>query len=81
MADKSLSDFAVEIGRIKSGPQAWIEMIPEWDTVLEGWNSGIPQTVIQRWLIEECGYSREEATRQRIAHLSKKYPRHQRERS
>jgi len=60
---------------IRTGVQPWITTIPEWDTVLEGWNAGLRLVTIRRWLIEECGYSPEIATRQRVDYLSKQYPR------
>ena len=75
MGKASLTDFAEGHPRCKSGYRAWLESIPEWPEVLAGWKSGISQMQIQRWLIDECGYDPLLASRSRIAHLSKKYPR------
>lgn len=75
MGKASLTDFAEQHPRQKTGYTAWIETIPEWPEVLKGWQSGISQSQIQKWLINECGYQPTQATRTRIAHLSKKYPR------
>lgn len=72
---RSLTDFATANPRGKSGYRAWIETIPEWPEIKAGWDQGVSQTQIQRWLIEQCGYEPTVATRTRIAHLSKKYPR------
>jgi hypothetical protein len=75
MGKASLTDFAEDHPRIRSGYRAWIESIPEWPEVLAGWNAGITQVQIRRWLVDECGYDSLVASRSRIAHLSKKYPR------
>ncbi|MEY4371419.1 MAG: hypothetical protein RL219_188 [Actinomycetota bacterium] len=76
MTTKSpLTDFAKANPAGIPGSQAWIETIPEFSEVLEGWKAGISQGQIRRWLIEVCGYDPLVATRSRIAHLSKTYPR------
>jgi hypothetical protein len=74
-ANHSLTDFAKANPAGITGTQAWLETIPEWDEVLTGWKAGISQGQIRRWLIEACGYDPLVATRSRIAHLSKTYPR------
>jgi hypothetical protein len=73
-APRSLSDF-VSARPTHVGPRPWIETIPEWPTILEGWNSGYTQSQIRAWLVEECGYAPEVVTTSRVAHLSKKYSR------
>jgi len=71
----SLTDFAATHPNATPGVGAWIESIPEFPEVLAGWQAGITQSQIRRWLIEERGYESTVATRNRIAHLSKQYPR------
>lgn len=71
----SLTDFAKANPAGITGSQAWIETIPEFAEILEGWKAGISQGQIRRWLLEACGYDPLVATRSRIAHLSKTYPR------
>jgi len=73
-ARKSLTDFAAN-NAPRPGVAAWIVNIPEWPEVLEAWRSGVAQSVIRDWLILECGYDPHVATRSRVAHLSKQYPR------
>jgi hypothetical protein len=71
----SLTEFAAANPNATPGVGAWIESIPEFPEVLAGWQAGITQSQIRRWLIEERGYEGTVATRNRIAHLSKQYPR------
>ena len=75
MGKASLTDFAAANPNATPGVSAWIESIPEFAEVLAGWQAGITQSQIRRWLIEERGYDGSIATRNRIAHLSKQYPR------
>ena len=75
MGKASLTDFAAKNPVNSPGFGAWIESIPEFPEVLAGWRAGISQSQIRRWLIEECGYEATLATRNRLAHLSKQYPR------
>jgi hypothetical protein len=75
MGKASLTDFAGDHPRSRTGYPAWIETLPEWPEILAGWNAGISQVQIQRWLVDVCGYDPLMATRSRLAHLSKKYPR------
>lgn len=75
MGKASLTDFAAKNPAGTPGFGAWIESIPEFPEVLAGWQAGITQAQIRRWLIEERGYDAQIATRNRVAHLSKQYPR------
>lgn len=77
---KPLVDFANEMPT-RVGPLPWLETIPEWDEVLTGWRSGLTQSQIREWLIVECGYTPEQVTPSRMAHLSKKHKRFSRGRS
>lgn len=62
----SLVDFAKNAG-YRTGPAAWITTIPEFDAIVDAWNSGaVSLYVIREWLIAECGYSPDEATQPRI---------------
>lgn len=67
---KSLTEFA-KANRQKPGIVAWLETIPEWEECCKGWDAGLSRTQVRLWLIEECGYSAEDATVSRMAHLSK----------
>lgn len=78
MSKRSLTDHAAANPPLRTGYIAWIESIPEWSEVLDGWQAGITQVQIRRWLIEERGYSPDVVSRSRIAHLSKQYPRTER---
>jgi len=72
----TLNEFAAQIGKNQPGSQAWLTSIPEWPEIVEAWKSGaVDQSQIRCYLIEVCGYAPEQATRARIAHLSKQYPR------
>lgn len=75
MGKASLTDFASSHPPRCAGPGAWLESIPEWPEILVGWKAGITQAQIRRWLIEERGYDAQVATRNRVAHLTKQYPR------
>lgn len=75
MSKASLTDFAAKNPPIKTGYTAWLETIPEWPEVLAGWKAGISAAQIRRWLVEECGYDTTLATRNRMAHLARQYPR------
>lgn len=75
MSKASLTEYAKKNAATKPGCAPWIETIPEWPEVLSGWKSGITQPQIRRWLIEERGYDPTVASRSRLAHLSKQYPR------
>ena len=75
MGERSLADHASANPPLRTGYQAWIESIPEWTEILEGWQARLTQVQIRRWLIEERGYDGAVASRSRIAHLSKQYPR------
>jgi hypothetical protein len=73
-APKSLIEFAEENPRY-SHSEAWIITIPEWPEILEAWQSGkVDQRQIRDWLIA-IGYEPQQATRAKIAQLSKFYPR------
>ena len=79
MAGKpTLDEFAAANPRPRTGYAAWVESIPEWPDVKAGWEKGYTQAQIRNWLIEACGYSPDVATRTRLAHLSKWYPRSKR---
>ena len=71
---RSLSEF-VSDRPTRVVPLPWLETIPEWEAILEGWQNGFTQSQIRAWLIEECGYSSDDATPARMAHLSKKFSR------
>lgn len=74
--DLSLEAFAAEQPPSRTGYVAWIESIPEWPEIAEAWQSGrATQAQIREWLIEVRGYSHDVATRNKVAHLSKMYPR------
>ncbi len=75
MSKASLTEYAKKNAANKPGSPAWIETIPEWPEILSGWQAGITQPQIRRWLIEERGYDQTVASRSRLAHLSKQYPR------
>lgn len=75
MERSTLTEFAQSNPVTPPGYRAWLESIPEWNEVRTGWENGISQAQIRRWLIEECGYDPNLATRNRIAHLSKAHPR------
>jgi hypothetical protein len=75
MGKASLTDFAATHPLKSPGMRAWLETIPEFPEVLAGWQSGIGQAQIRRWLIDECGYDPTVATRNRLSHLAKQYPR------
>lgn len=56
--------------------QAWLPNIPEFDAIKQAWLAGTAtQSQIRQWLIQECGYTDEQATVARIAWLSKYQPR------
>jgi|DEB19_MinimDraft_3_1074340.scaffolds.fasta_scaffold00125_21 hypothetical protein len=72
----TLTDYAAKIGKNAPGSQAWLPSIKEWPEILEAWQSGaVDQSQIRCYLIDICGYSAEQATRARIAYLTKQYPR------
>tara|TARA_R110000868_G_scaffold78514_8_gene224016 strand:+ start:511 stop:753 length:243 start_codon:yes stop_codon:yes gene_type:complete len=76
MGKASLTDFALANPPASTGYEAWITTIPEWEEILTAWQSGtVAAAQIRRWLIEERGYSHELATRNKVAHLSKHFPR------
>jgi hypothetical protein len=76
VAKVSLIEFAKANPQHPTGVVAWITTIPEWPVIHEAWTSGtVRQSHVRNWLIEECGYAPEVATRNRIAHLSRQYPR------
>lgn len=75
MGKESLTEYAASHPVAPPGFGAWIESIPEFPEVLKGWQDGISQSQIRRWLIEVCGYDPQLATRNRLSHLSKQYPR------
>jgi len=75
MGKVSLTEFAAANPARTPGFGAWIESIPEFPEVLAGWQAGISQSQIRRWLIEERGYDATLATRNKLGHLSKQYPR------
>ena len=75
MGKLSLTEFASKNPNTPPGYSAWLPSIPEWPEVLAGWQSGISQAQIRRWLIEDRKYDPTVATRNRLAYLSKQYPR------
>ena len=76
MGTRSLGEFAVANPPTSTGTVAWITTIPEWPEILEAWQAGnVTQAQVRQWLIEERGYSPDFATRNRIAHLPRQYPR------
>jgi hypothetical protein len=75
MKKATLAEFAAANPNTTPGIGAWLPGIPEWPEVLAGWQAGISQSQIRRWLIEERGYEPTQATRNRLAYLSKQYPR------
>lgn len=75
MGNLSLGEFAVANPPAPTGSEAWITTIPEWDEIRTAWQAGhVTQAQVRRWLIEERGYSHELATRNRVAHLARQYP-------
>ncbi len=68
----SLEDFAKANPRNRGN--AWIETIPEWDTIREGWLSGIDLGTIRKWLLTK-GYTDDQLTMGRMAHVHRKCPR------
>jgi hypothetical protein len=76
MGKASLTDYALANPPASTGYEAWITTIPEWEEIRIAWESGtVSASQIRRWLIEERGYPHELATRNKIAHLSKQFPR------
>lgn len=77
----SLKDFAANAkGQSGStGPQAWLETIPEWEAIKDAWlgtdGDPVPLSVIVKWLVQECGYSPKVATIGRVSVLKVRYPR------
>lgn len=70
---KPLLEFAAGDRKVVHGN--WIESIPEWPEVLAAYKAGVSAPSIRRWLIEECGYSPDEATSGRLAWLPKAHAR------
>lgn len=76
MGKLSLDEFAVANPPATTGYEAWITTIPEWPEIRDAWQAGkVTQAQIRQWLVEERGYPHELATRNRVAYLSKQYPR------
>lgn len=77
---RNLNEWVKDHRANAPGPLPWITTLPEWDEVLAGWQAGITQTQIRRWLIDERGYPAHDVTIGRLAHLSKYHPRTSRSR-
>ncbi len=67
----SLNDYAALPK--SQGPVPWIESLPEWLEILEAYKSGVKLYQIRAWLISERKYPATEATRSRVARLSRNY--------
>ncbi len=58
---RPLEEFAAEV-RAKKVARCWVCEIPERDDLEKNYAQGVPVGTLIRWLIEECGYSRQDAT-------------------
>jgi hypothetical protein len=67
----SLTEFAASDGGPNRGTAPWIESLPEWPEILEAYKAGVRLYQIRSWLISERGYPAAEATRSRVAYLSR----------
>lgn len=70
---RSLSEFAAADRGPVRGFAPWIEGLPEWPEILEAYKSGVKQYQIRNWLISERGYTPAQATRSRVAYLSRNH--------
>lgn len=69
----SLNDYAALPKSLAGGTLPWIESLPEWLEILEAYKSGVKLYQIRAWLISERKYPAAEATRSRVARLSRNY--------
>ena len=70
---RSLSEFAAADSGPNRGMSPWLEGLPEWPEILAAWKSGVKQYQIRNWLISERGYPPNQATRSRVAYLSRNH--------
>ena len=70
---KSLNEFAIAQGGPTHGVAPWIESLPEWPEILASYKAGVRLYQIRCWLIVECGYRPDEATRARVSYLSRNH--------
>ena len=73
MTKLTLNEYVALDVRPTRGSSPWIEGLPEWPEIIDAYKAGVKLYQIRSWLISERGYPVAEATRSRVAYLSRNH--------